>query len=148
MRRPKTENIAWAPGTNGAVGIERGPEAVDEGHRPEARGERTGAGPLHCSGTRVSAAVLYIGSTTGLDRLIADRSPRQVQHLANGCLNLAHEYRGTHAKRPGVQATIVDGAQLIDQKIGIVFQPGERLDPKPERFRVIDQVGREWNDQS
>ena len=42
---------------------------------------------------------------------------------------------------------MVDSAQLIEQKIGIVLQLGERLDPETQGFRVVDQIARKRNDQ-
>ena len=94
---------------------------------------------------RVNALMSHKGEANRRGR--SGASSRQVQHFDNGCLNFSHQQRGTDSKRPRGKTTIVDGAQLIDQKIGIVLQFGERLDTEPQRFRIFNQVGRKWNDQ-
>ena len=71
----------------------------------------------------------------------------EVEDFGDGLLNQSHEGCREFGHEALHQTAIVDGAQLVDQQIGVSAQTVCCRNTKAKRLGVVHQVGGEGDDQ-
>ena len=69
------------------------------------------------------------------------------QNLRNRPVHLIQNIITKPQQRPVYQPFVIDGTELIDQKIGILVQSAMCGDTQTKRLSIVNQVGAEGNDE-
>jgi hypothetical protein len=70
-----------------------------------------------------------------------------LEHVAHGIAHLLHEVRGQAGERTPYEAAVVDGAELVDEEVGVPGQVAGGWDADPQWPRALHEVCRERNNQ-